>query len=93
MRDAVFKLPPCPHIICVPRLCGVGVGPQNLPDEGEDPNAICNHDEGVPLGHALLYVQEVAWPVPYVPYHQCLPVAVAVKSKLRATRPLVTDIP
>ena len=78
MLEDVGELPPCPRVICIPRLCDTGVGSLNLPDEGEDPNDICNHGKGVPLGHTLLAKKEVALPVPRVPYHQRGPVAVAV---------------
>ena len=78
MLKDVSELPPYPRAIRVPRLCDTRVGSLKLPDEEEDPNAICNHGEGVPLGHALLDMQEVALPVPRVPYHQCGPVTVAV---------------
>ena len=33
---------------------------ENLPDEGKEPFAICNHGEGFPLSHSLLAVQEVS---------------------------------
>ena len=69
------------------------MGSQKLPNEGEYPDVIGNHGEGVSLSHAILDAQEVAWLVPCVPFHQCVPVAVAVESKLYATRPLVTDNP
>ena len=93
MRFYVLKPPPCPRIIRVPRLCEARVGSPKLPNEGEDPDAIGDHGEKVPLGHALLAVKELACPVPCVPYHQCGLVAVAVESKLRSTRPLVSYIP
>ena len=44
----VSELPPSPRFVRVPRLCYTGVGSPKLPDEGEDPNAICNNGEGVP---------------------------------------------
>ena len=59
MRQYVYELPSSLHIIRVPRLCDAGVEPLNLPNEGEEPDAIGNNGEGVPLGHALLAVQEV----------------------------------
>ena len=50
----------CPHIISVPWLSELGVGVLKLPDKGEDNYTIRNHGKGVPLGHALLAMQEVA---------------------------------
>ena len=93
MCQDVAELPDCPRVIRVPRLCDEGVVSLKLPDEGEDTDAICDHGEGVPLGHALFSMQEVAWTIHGVPYHQCGPVAVAVECKLRATGKLVQDRP
>ena len=52
--------PPRPRVISIPWLRDVGVSSPEIPDEGEDPYPICDHSKGVPLGHALLVVQEVA---------------------------------
>ena len=60
------KLPACPYVIRIPWLCDVGVGSSKLPDEGEDPDNIVNHGEGVHLGHTLLAMQKVAWHIPGV---------------------------
>ena len=49
-----------PRVIIVPWLSNLGVGAPKLPDEGEDPDVMCNHGEGVPLVHVLLAMQEVA---------------------------------
>ena len=57
MFKDVAELPACPRVIRIPRLRYAGVGSPKLPDEGEDPYAICDHGEGVPLGHALLAMQ------------------------------------
>ena len=89
----LLELPSYPRVISVPWLSDPGVGAPKLPDEGEYPNAICNHGWGLPLGHTLLAMQEVAWPVPHVPSHKCGQVAVSVKRKLRATGPLMPDSP
>ena len=69
-----------------PGLVYSGVIPLQDPYEGEDPDAICNHGEGVPLGHALLAVQEVARPVLSVSDYACGPVVVAVVYKPRVNR-------
>ena len=61
MRKDVFELPPYLRVIRIPRLYDAGVGSPKLPDEGDDPDSICDHGEGVPLGHALLAVQEVCF--------------------------------
>ena len=82
-----------PRIISVTWLSDPGVGVLKFPDKGEDPYAICNHGMGVPLGHALISMQEVAWPVPCVLNHQCGPVVVAVKRKLCTTGTLMPDSP
>ena len=52
--------PPCLRVIRIPRLCDMGVGSLKLPDEGGNPNVICNHGEGFLLCHALLAMKEVA---------------------------------
>ena len=44
----------------IPRLRDLGMVSPEDPYEGEDPDVIINNGEGVPLGHALLAVQEVA---------------------------------
>ena len=59
MGHDVPKLSPLPRFICIPRLRDMGVVSPEVTDEREDPYAICDHGEGVPLGHALLAVQEV----------------------------------
>ena len=59
MRLYVLKRFSRPCVIRVTQLCDAGVVPPKLPYEGEDPYAIGYHDEGVPLRHALLAVQEV----------------------------------
>ena len=57
-----------------PRTCVIGV-PQlsrlllrllDIPDLGEDSDAIRNHGQRLPLCHTLLYVQEVTLTPPYV---------------------------
>ena len=60
MLEDVAEIPACPHVIRVLRLCDTEVGSLKLPDKGEDPNDIYNHGKGVPLGHALLSMHEVA---------------------------------
>ena len=60
MLEDVAKLPACPLVIHVPLLYNAGVGAPKLPVDGEDPDAICKHGEGVPLGHSLLAMKEVA---------------------------------
>ena len=59
MGQYVRKLTSCPRIIRVTQLCYSGMCPPKLPYEGQDPDVIGDHGEGVPLGHALLAVQEV----------------------------------
>ena len=39
----VLELPSRPCVISVPWMSDPGVGALKLPDEGEDPDAICNH--------------------------------------------------
>ena len=53
-------LPRFTRVISVPWMSDPGVGAPNLPDEGEEPDAICNHGKGVPLSHAPIAIQEVA---------------------------------
>ena len=54
------EAPTRPRVVRIPWLRDVGVVSTEVPYEGEDPNAISNPCEGVPLGHALLAVKEVA---------------------------------
>ena len=54
------NFPPRPRVIRIPRLVDLGMVRPEDPYEGEDPDAISDHGKGVPLGHALLAVQEVA---------------------------------
>ena len=89
----IAKCPPRPRVIRIPWLVDLGMVHPQDPYEGEDPDAISDHGEGVPLGHALLAVQEVALPGLGVPDHECGPVVVAVVCEPRATRPLVPDSP
>ena len=56
----ITKLSPRPRIIRIPRLGDLGMVLTQDPYEGEDPDTIIDHGEGVPLGHALLALQEVA---------------------------------
>ena len=63
-----------------------------LTDGQEDPYAIGNHGKGIPLGHALFSVQEMAGHV-YVSHHQSGPVEIEVEGELRNTRPLESDGP
>ena len=56
----LFKLPSRRRVIPIQWLRDSGVSSHEIPDKGEDPFALCNHGERVPLGHALLAVQEVA---------------------------------
>ena len=93
MSQYVMEFPPCPCVIRVPRLCGPGVCLPKLSYEGKYSYGIGNHGKGVSLGHALLSVQEVTRPVPCVSHHHGGPVVVAVKGKLRATRPLISYSP
>ena len=55
----VWEISSPPLVIRVPHLCYAGVWPPKLPYEEEDPYAIGDHGKGVPLGHALLAVQEL----------------------------------
>ena len=64
-----------------------------LPISSIDIDAIRNHGKPPPLGHALLVVQEVAWPIISAPNHTLGSLAVVVKRKLRTTGPLVPDRP
>ena len=56
----LLERPSCPRVISVPCLSDLGVVVPKFPDKGEDPYAICNRGKGVPLGHALLAMQELA---------------------------------
>ena len=49
-----------PRVIRVPRLSDTGVCLPELSYQGEDLYTICNHGKGVPLGHSLLAMQDVA---------------------------------
>ena len=60
MRLYVLEISSLPRVNRLPRLCDAGVGSSKLPNEGGDTYAIGYHGEGVPLGHALLAVREVA---------------------------------
>ena len=60
MVQYVAKTAPRPHFIIIPCLCDVRVCILDLSDDMEYPYAISNHFYGVVLGHALLYIQEVA---------------------------------
>ena len=53
----LMERPSRPRIISVPWLSDPGVDVPKFPDKGEEPYAIRNHGEGVPLGHSLLAMQ------------------------------------
>ena len=88
----VTKTAPRLRVISIPWLCDAGGCILERSGDKEDPYTISDHGEGVPLGHVLLAMQEVAWPL-RVAHHQCGPVAVTVKGKLRSTEPLMSDVP
>ena len=54
------EAPTHPRVVRIPWLRDVGVVSPEGPYKVEEPYAISNHGEGVPLGHALLAVQGVA---------------------------------
>ena len=83
---------PCPSVIRVPGLSDSGVGRPEVPDKWEDPQNVCDHDQGISLDHPLLAVKEVTRPVA-LPDHKCSPVAVAVELKPLATGTLVAHCP
>ena len=58
----------------------------------EDTYDVGDHGKGIPLGHALLDMQEVTEPVQVV-HHQSGTSAISVEGKLLATRPLESDGP
>ena len=89
----MLECPPSPSVVLVPRLRDTRVCLPELYDEWEDHYVICYHGKGVPLGHDLLSMQEVAWPVLHVTHHQGGSVTVAGKIKLRATGTHVPDTP
>ena len=73
-------------------MCDLGVHAANLTDEQEDTYFVGDHGKGIPLGHALLVMQEVAKPI-HISHHQSDVVAIAVQGKLRVNRPLKLDSP
>ena len=52
--------PPRPHVIRVSCLGDAGVCVPELFDKKEDTYAVYHYGSGVPMGHALLAMQEVA---------------------------------
>ena len=58
----------------------------------EDTYDVGDHGKGIPLGHALLDMQEVTGPAQVV-HHQSVTSAIAVEGKLLATSPLESDGP
>ena len=81
-----------PIITSILWLRDSGVGRSYILDKGEDTHAICDHGQGISLGHPLLAMEELTYPVAQ-PDQQCGPVAVAVKFKPHTTWPLVTHRP
>ena len=79
-------------VISISWMSNAGVGRPEVPDKGEDPKAICNHGQGIPLGHFLLAMKEMTVPVACSD-HQFVPVAVSVKFKPRTTGTLVAHCP
>ena len=51
-----------------------------------------NYGKGIPLGHTLFAVQEVAVPI-HIAHHQSGHVVIAGEGELHATRPLESDSP
>ena len=82
----------CPCVISIPWLSNAGLGRLEVPDKGEDPQAIGDHDQEVPLCHPLLSVKEVTRPIS-CPDQQGGPVAVSVECKPRTIGPLVAHRP
>ena len=63
-----------------------------ITDDQEDTTVTYNPVQGVLLGHTILSMQEVARPF-HVMHHKSGPVAVSLRSKPCATRPLILDGP
>ena len=63
-----------------------------VPDKGEDPQAICDHGQGISLVHPLLDVKEVTHATAH-PDQQCVPVVSAVKCKPQTTGTLMAHLP
>ena len=59
MFQYLLELSSRPRVIIVQWLSDPGVVALKLPDNREDLYAIYNYDEGFPLGHTLLAMQEV----------------------------------
>ena len=78
-------------VISITWLSIAGVGCPEVPDMGEYPQDIYDHGQGTPLGHPLIDVKEVTRLVA-LQYHQCGPVAVAVKCKPCTTGPSVEHL-
>ena len=51
------------NTIRIPGLSDFGVGLTEVPDRGEDTQAIYDHIQGISPGHPLLAVQELTRPV------------------------------
>ena len=63
-------------------MCGA-----ELTDDQEGTYAIGDCGKGIPLGHALFSMQELARPIHAV-HQQSSPVVISIQSELCATRPL-----
>ena len=55
--EYVPKTDPRPCVITIPWLSYARVCVLEVLDDREDPYAICNHGQGVSLGHSPLYMQ------------------------------------
>ena len=72
--------------------CMLAVMGEEVPDKGGNPQAVCNHGHGIPLGHPILSVKEVTRPVTR-PDQQCGSMEVSFKCKLTPTETLVVHLP
>ena len=68
------------------------MGRLEVPDKGEDPQAIFDHGQGIPLGRPLLAVKEVTRPSAFS-NHQCGPVEIEHKFKPLSTGSIVLHRP
>ena len=64
----------------------------DVPDWWECYDPVHDNFQEITLDHYLIYLKEVTRPI-FISNHQNSPVEVSVKIKLRATGPLIMDIP
>ena len=70
----------------------MGVSSAELTGQQEYPYAVVDHGKGIPLGNALISMQEVARNF-CVAQHQSVQVTIPVEDEMNATRPLELDAP